>query len=115
MTAYVSGKPLKLKIDSGAKCNVISAATLQSSQIPYNINKAEKVTLVSYSNTNMKTLSRCELNCVISNEDVVLKFHIIDDRAKTILGLPDAMKLQLMRLHMKVHEIKTKKGLSSHK
>ena len=43
----------------------------------------------------------------------MLKFHIIDDRAKTILGLPDAMKLQLLRLHPEVHEVKTKERPSN--
>ena len=82
--------------------------TLQSMRILFTINTSEKITLISYSNTEMRTLGTCELQCVIANQNAILKFHVIDKPVKSIIGLPDALRLQLLHLHPRVH-IKTKK------
>ena len=108
ITAYTSNKPFDLKIDTGAKCNVISRSTLQSLRIPHHINTSDKVTLFSYSNTKMNTLGTCELECVIANVNTILKFIVINESAKTILGLPDTIKFQLLQFHPEVHEIRSK-------
>ena len=112
ITAIASGNRFDLKIDSGAKCNVVSMNTLQSMRIPFTINTSERITLISYSNTEMRTLGTCELQCVIANQNAILKFHVIDKPVKSIIGLPDALRLQLLHLHPRVH-IKTKETQSS--
>ena len=41
ITALVSGKPLELKINSGAKCNVISSNTLSNLNFPVSIDPSK--------------------------------------------------------------------------
>ena len=106
-TAEVFSKSLELKIDSGAKCNVISLETLKALNIPFKIDSSRKANLVSFSNNVMKTLGICELNCNISNDNVPLRFHV-NARTKSILVLPDALDLKLLRLHPDVYKINTK-------
>ena len=40
VTAEVFNKPLELKIDSGAKCNVISLETLKALKVPFKIDSS---------------------------------------------------------------------------
>ena len=108
VTAEVFGKSLELKIDSGAKCNVISLETLKALKIPFEIDSSRKANQVLFSNNVIKTLGICELNCNISNDNVSLRFHVVNARAKSIPGLPDTFNLKLLRLHPDVHEINTK-------
>ena len=96
VTAEVLDKSLELKIDSGAKCNVISLATLKALNIRFQIDTSQKASLISYSNNVMTTLGIGELNCKVSSKSVSLRFHVVDAKAKTILGLPDALRLQLL-------------------
>ena len=42
------------------------------------------------------------------NDNILLRFHVVNARAKSILGLPGALNLKLLRLHPDVHEINTK-------
>ena len=108
VTAEVFNKSLELKIDSGAKCNVILVETLKALNIPFEIDSSRKASLVLFSKNAMKTLGICELNCNISNDNVPLRFHVINARAKNILGLPDPLTLKLLSLHPDVHQINTK-------
>ena len=108
LTTEVFKKSLELKIDPDGKWNVISLETLKALNIPFENDGSQKANLVSFSNNVMKTLGICELNCNISNDIVPLRFHVVNARAKNILGLPDAFNLKLLRLHPEVHEINNK-------
>ena len=91
------------------KCpNVISLKILKALKVPFKIDSLQKVNLVSFSNNVMKTLGICGLSCNISNENASFKFHVVNARDKSILGLPDALNLKLLRLHPEVHKINTK-------
>ena len=72
------------------------------------IDRSKTVTLLSYSNDPIQTLGTCAFNCKIANDETVLKFHVVNSKANTIIGLPDALKLNLIQLHPDVHEINTK-------
>ena len=108
VTAKVNNKNLELKVDSGAKCNVISMEQLKTVQLPVKIDSSKTVSLISYSNDTIKTLGTTSLNCKFSDRNAMLKFHVVDSKAKTILGLQDALNLKLLKLHPDVHEINTK-------
>ena len=99
ITANILNSPLELKVDSGAKCNVISIETLKALRIPFEIDSTKKVNHISYSNNTITTLSTCHLNCSISGQNTILKFNIVKSRVKSILGLPDALSLNLLQLH----------------
>ena len=77
ITANISNTPLDLKINSGAKCNVISIETLKALRIPFEIDSTKKVNLISYSNNTITTLGTCHLNYSISGQNTILKFNIV--------------------------------------
>ena len=107
VTAIFEKNKFEMKIDSGAKCNVISLDTIQEFDIKnkVSIKSKDKVNLISYSGDKISTLGTCVLECDISGNKVPLTFQVVNKRAKTILGLKDALKLELITIHPDVHEI----------
>ena len=107
VTAVYEKNEFEMKIDSGAKCNVISLETIRKFAVKdkVSIKSKEKVNLISYSGDKISTLGTCMLVCEVSGSKVPLTFQVVDKPAKTILGLKDALKMQLITIHPDVHEI----------
>ena len=107
VTAVVENSSFELKVDSGAKCNVISDTTIKSLSLSSKprLNTKNGVKLVTYSKDTIPTLGTCVLHCKISDVLCPLEFQVVKGNAKTILGLRDALKLNLISLHPDVHEI----------
>ena len=108
VTALVKNSSFKLKVDSGAKSNVISDTTITSLSLSSKplLNTNNGVKLVTYSKDTIPTLGTCVLHCKISDVLCQLEFQVVKGNAKTILGLKDALKLNFISLHPDVHEIK---------
>ena len=109
VTAVIDNTSFDLKVDSGAKCNVISTKTIKSLALckKLQLNTKEKVKLVTYSKDTIKTMGTCVLNCKISDVTSPIEFQVVRQNSKSILGLKDALKLNLITLHPDVHEIRT--------
>ena len=58
VTVEVHSKPLKLKVDSGAKCNVLSKHIIDSLNISSETDYTKKVKLVSYSGNTIDTIDQ---------------------------------------------------------
>ena len=65
VTAVIENTPFELKVDSGAKCNVISTSTIKSLSLckKPQLNTKKKVKLVTYSKDTIETMGTCVLNC----------------------------------------------------
>jgi len=94
-------KQIKLKIDTGAKCNVMSLSTLQHIDSNAQIDQSHRVNLIAYGGHTIQTLGTVTL--VLSGGK--LQFHIVDGNVKSLLGLPDSMRLNLIQLSPEVHAI----------
>ena len=55
----------------------------------------------------METIGTCVLNCKISDVTSPIEFQVVRQNSKSILGLKDALKLNLITLYPDVHEIRT--------
>ena len=65
VTAVIENTPFELKVDSGAKCNVISdRSTIKSLSLckKPQLNTKKKVKLVTYSKDTIETIGTCVLN-----------------------------------------------------
>ena len=107
MRASFNKSTFDLKIDSGAKCNVISLETIKTlnTQEKIRIKSSDSVTLVSFSGDKTSTLGTCALPLQIAGQQATLQFQVVKFKKKTLLGLTDAIRLGLIKLHTEVHEV----------
>lgn len=96
---------LKVKLDSGAQCNVISIKTLRKIGRG-NVRLATTTTkLHAYGGTSLNVRGICNLSCKFENRETKnLKFVVIEEKSKvayqTIIGLPSLLELKLVqRIH----------------
>ncbi len=92
---------LKLKVDTGAKCNVISAQQLHLIVPAAHINTNEKVNLIAYGGQTINTEGTTILDC----EQGQLKFHVVDRSVRPLLGLQDTIAMGLIQLGPHVHAV----------
>lgn len=92
---------LKLKVDTGAKCNVISAHQLRLIAPSAHINNTEKVNLIAYGGQTIITEGTTILYC----EQGQLKFHVVHRNVRPLLGLQDSIAIGLIQLGPQVHAV----------
>ena len=95
----------ELKIDTGAKCNVIFLDLFRKVQKKETINKAKAVNLVAYGGERLSALGTADLQCKIGDTTRLLTFQVLDRQATPILGLNDALQLHLVKLDKAVYEV----------
>ena len=92
---------LTVKIDTGAKINCISKNNLKRVNKDAKINSAVKINLIAYGGQQIETVGTTTLR---TNKGDIM-FPVVDRDVKTILGLTDTMKLNLIQLDADVHSI----------
>ncbi len=90
---------LKVKVDTGAKCNVVSKRMLNSLNQTTPINTAERVNLVAYGGEMIDT----EGTTVLQGVRGEFTFHVVDRDVKPLLGLQDSIVMGLIQLGPDVH------------
>ncbi|KAK7096598.1 hypothetical protein V1264_005875 [Littorina saxatilis] len=113
-TATINARNIRLKIDTGAKCNVLPLSHFQKVKATENINKSKAVTLVAYGGDRFSTLGTVDLHCRIGDTMQMITFQVIDRLTTPILGLNDALRLQLIELDKSVYELKNEDETQLH-
>ena len=103
-TARVNTHEIRLKIDTGAKCNVLPLDLFKKVQKRETVNKAKAVNLVAYGGERFSTLGTVD-QCKIGDTTRLLTFQALDRQATPILGLNDALQLNLVKLDKAVYEV----------
>ncbi len=101
----VKGKELRLKVDTGAKCNVLSIALFKKIRTNELIDRRGTATLVSYGGDSLRTLGKTQMLCRFKNEEKLLTFHVIKQSLKPIIGLKDSVSMKLVSLDRDIHNI----------
>jgi hypothetical protein len=89
---HVSDRKLTLKVDTGARCNVLPlryAQLLMKSQPEMTINKAQSGNLTAYGGTKIPTCGTATLKCRMQSSDVDtvdILFHLVNEAVVPILG-----------------------------
>ena len=106
----LNNEVVTLKIDSGAKCNVISrdlASQISKAQrTPIKVNRKNKVKLLAYGGDSFYTLGTATFNCTHQDQTHNLEFQIVDKPVQSLLGLQDSLRLKLFTLASEVYEVK---------
>ncbi|KAL8605021.1 hypothetical protein ACOMHN_018823 [Nucella lapillus] len=106
-TSSINSRDIDLKIDTGAKCNVLPLQYYKQVKAEEAINKQQAVNLIAYGGERFSTLGTVDLLCKIGNISETITFQVIDRQATPILGLNDSLRLGLIELDNKVHEVGT--------
>ena len=101
----VNTHEIRLKIDTGAKCSVLPLDLFKKVQKRETINKAKAVNLVAYGGERFSTLGTADLQCKTGDTTLLLTFQVLDGQATPILGLNDALQLNLVKLDKAVYEV----------
>lgn len=104
----VNNHKVPMKIDSGAKCNVMSNSVFNKIRSTKLIDGQKQTHLVAYGGDKVPTLGTVTLSgCLQDHRDKFnIVFHVVDKPVATILGLKDALNLKLLTLHPAVYELK---------
>ena len=102
-----------MKIDTGAKCDVLLLDLFKKVQKKETINKTKAVNLV-HTGERLPTLGTADLQCKIGDTTHLLTFQVFDRQTTPILGPNDALRLNLAKpdkavlkwiLKLKIHSV----------
>ena len=103
----INSQPVEIKIDTGAKCNVITLDIFKRFSRNERIDKTKAVQLVAYGGDTLTTLGSVKLEVHLPSMSRNLEFHVIDKPVTPLLGLTDSLSLNIIQLHSEVHEVDT--------
>ncbi len=92
----INSQTLKMKIDTGANCNVISHDKLVSIGVSYQRCKKNNKLNV-YGGDKVKVIGQVSLDCEYRKKIHLLTFNVISQDAPSILGLPGIEELGLVQ------------------
>ena len=107
----IHGVKLPMKIDSGAKCNVISFDNFKNVRRNELINRREATYLIAYGGDKVSTMGTVTLSGQLiapsqDIQDINIVFQVVNKPVTTILGLKDSLAHKLIQLHPAVYELK---------
>ena len=104
-TMEINGKQVEIKIDTGAKCNVITLDLFKRISRNEEIDQTKAVQLVAYGGDTLTTLGTVKFEVHTKSISRRLEFHVVDKPVTSLLGLADSLSLNLIQLHSEVHEV----------
>ena len=104
-TVHINGKPVELKVDTGAKCNVMPADLFAQVRQHEKLQSSQGTKLVAYGGEEIHTAGIALLSCHSAGRTYTLQFYIVKRNVQPLLGLPDCLRLSLITLNKEVHQI----------
>lgn len=106
-TVHVHGKSVELKVDTGAKCNVMDLHTFQHLRKQEKLSMSSTAKLIAYGGNELHTLGTVILPCSLASQSYDLLFYVIKNSAQPLLGLSDCIRMKLLTLNKEVHQLNT--------
>lgn len=100
--ASIGSQKFRLKLDTGAQCNVLPEKFIQHANIELRKSKVKR--LISYSDHRIDVIGEATISCTIRNKKCDITFKIIKENASPILGWKSCVELGLVK---RVNEIQT--------
>ena len=92
----INGQAIKVKLDTGAKCNVIPKSMFKQIRSNDKLQKSN-TKIVSYGGHKMDVLGHTMLLCEYKGKMYVLRFYVIESDESPILGLQACQELNLIQ------------------
>ena len=91
---HINGKSTEMKVDTGAKCNVMSLSTFKRLNNGEQLVQQKKaVSLVAYGGTRIETSGIATLQCCLKEPNHSLPFFIVDRALQPLLGFRACMDM----------------------
>ena len=101
-TVDIGGSKLTVKLDTGAKCNVLPLHIVNQLQRQCTINTRKRANLIAFGGTTISTIGVVTLPA--NRQDI--EFYVVDlPDVKALLGLKDCLRLNLIALSAEVFEV----------
>lgn len=107
-TVYVNGKSLELKVDTGAKCNVLSNDALAQVRRKEKLDTSRRTRLIAYGGDEISSAGSVHLSCQSAHQSYDLQFQVVDREVQPLLGLRDSLRMGLVTLSEEVHQLHLK-------
>ncbi|CAL9695031.1 unnamed protein product [Knipowitschia caucasica] len=105
-TLRINDKTIEMKVDTGAKCNVLSTKTFLKVKKFEQIKPCTKPTnLVAYGGSKIKTEGIVDLCCHLGAKCYTLPFFVIEEHVQPLLGLNASLQMDLVSLSKEVHQV----------
>ena len=101
----LNDKKTQLKVDTGARCNVMSINALKKINGHKLLDDSKHVKLVGFGGHSVTSIGSAILKCKHKQENHNLEFHVVETNVKTLLGLKDSLQLGLVTLSSEVFEV----------
>ena len=102
-TVDVGGSKLTVKLDTGAKCNVLPLHIVNQLQRQCTINTRKRANLIAFGGITISTVGVVTLP--VNRQDI--EFYVVDlPGVKALLGLKDCLRLNLIALSAEVFEVR---------
>ncbi|XP_013407627.1 uncharacterized protein LOC106171724 [Lingula anatina] len=95
VTLDVQDKPLKFRIDTGAKCNILVKADYEKLSLHKNLNQTTKV-LRSYSNHKIRPIGKAQLSVAYNTTQLPVDFEVVDIDQENVINGAVSEKLGLL-------------------
>lgn len=106
VTIYINGRSTEMKVDTGAKCNVLSQETYKRVTNGEQLVKQNKTTnLVAYGGTKIETDGMVTLSCCLKEQRHTLPFFIVDREVQPLLGFRACMDMGIVKMSPDVHNV----------
>jgi len=99
----VNGNLVEMKVDSGAKVNVITQEKLLQLCDAVQIDKTKKVKLCVFGGYTFYSLGLATVQCGFRGKQFPLQFQVVDRPAKCLLSLADAERLGICHMSREVY------------
>ena len=95
----INGHEVNIKVDSGAKCNVLPHRLLHQIGCATHLNTRSQPTLKAYGGSTIPTGGVAVLECISAGQSYRVEFKIVQSSTVPILGCADAMRMNLLTVN----------------
>ncbi|KAK7907206.1 hypothetical protein WMY93_015818 [Mugilogobius chulae] len=105
-TFLINNKTVEMKVDTGAKCNVLSLKTFEQVKKHEQLKPCTKPTnLIAYGGSKIKTEGFVDLCCHQGAKQYTLPFFVINENVLPLIGLSASLQMGLVSLSKEVHQV----------
>jgi hypothetical protein len=104
-TLSINGRQTEVKIDTGARINVMSVSTKNDISPKALIDTNKTIRIKAFGGDSFDTMGTVNLQCEHDKVVYHITFHVVDRQVTTLLGLPDTMKLNIIQLSKEVYQV----------
>lgn len=104
-TMHINGHSVDFKVDTGAKCNVISEDLFMKIKNGEDLSSSKKTMLIAYGGEEIPTAGFVTFICHLSERAYNLSFYVIKRNVQPLIGLPDCLQMELISFNKEIHHV----------